>query len=262
MLSMINWNGKKRVIYGNSASMRPGMIVCLVLPVFFLLLLAAPSRSEEGRQLITSADLEPLYCDTVRKNAPWPSKIMEITDVKTYPPRIWVPDGAVSYEVRKISSRRFLGRVAMEIAVMVNGVSARSVRVCGRIEAYRDVPCAARDLTRGAVIKRSSLTTARMPVSKLRNHIPDSLESLIGMALRHSVRAGQIMTARLVAPPVVVKRGSRITILAQSPGITVRVPGKAVEQGAAGDFIRVKNLQSKREILARVRDGKTVTVIF
>ena len=227
-----------------------------------LLLSALCALADQGKQLITVADLEPLYRETIIKKAPWHEDQMEITGVKAYPPRIWVPEGVVSYEVSRISSRRFLGKVAIAVTVRVNDVPARNIRVCGKVEAYRDVLCAARDLRRGDIIHASSLTTAKMPISRIRNRILDTPGSLIGMAVRHAVRAGQPLSSNLVAPPVVVKRGAKVTILAQSPTLTIRVPGRAVEQGAAGDFIRVKNLQSRKEILAQVRDNRTVTVMF
>ena len=227
-----------------------------------LFLTGLSAMAEQGRQVITAADLEFLYRETVMEKAPWQKDSMEITGIKAYPPRIWVPEGVITYEVSRISSRRFLGRVAMEVTVRVNDVPARSVRVCGKVEAYRDVLCAARDLRRGDIINASSLTTAKMPVSKIRNRILDTPASLIGMAVKHAVRAGQPMSSNLVAPPVLIRRGAKVTILAQSPCVTIRVPGKAVEQGAAGDFIRVRNLQSKKEVLAQVRDNRTVTVMF
>ncbi len=227
-----------------------------------MLILPNVSRADNSGQLITAADLEPLYRSAIVEKAPWPRGSMEITEVKAYPPKVWVPAGNISYEAGKVSSSRYLGRVAMEITIRVNDVAVRTVRVCGRVEAYRNVPCAARDLRRGDIIRASNLATARMPVSKIRNQMVDSPSDIIGMAVKHSIRAGQPFTRNMVAPPVLVRRGARVTILAQSPTITIRVPGRAVEPGAAGDFIRVKNLQSRKEILAQVRDSRTVTVMF
>jgi len=244
-----------------SSDMRKPTLI-LIAQVLLLLIPAVSSLADEGRRLITAADLEPLYRETIREKAPWPQDSMEISGVKAYPPRLWVPEGQISYEVSRIASQRFLGRVAIEISVRVDDIPARSVRVCGRVEAFRDVLCAARDLRRGDIINASCLTTARMPISKIRNQILDTPAALIGMAVRHAVRAGQPLSSNAVAPPVLVKRGSKVIILAQSPTLTIRVPGKAVEQGAHGDFIRVRNLQSKKEILAQVRDSRTVTVMF
>lgn len=240
-----------------------GMALSLVIFLPFTILLTwTPALGETGRQLVTSADFEPLYRRAVLDKAPWDDDSIEISSVRAYPARLWVPSGDLDYEVSRISSRRFLGRVAMEIAVRVNNIPVRTVRVCGRVEAYRDVICAARDIRRGDIIRTSFLTTARMPVSKIRNRIFDDFKSLVGMAMKHSISAGRAVTADMVTPPILIKRGVKVTILAQSPCITVCVPGRAVEQGAAGDFIRVRNLQSRKEILARVRDGRTVTVMF
>ena len=237
----------------------------LSIMVFAMLLLfcaLSPAFGQAGRQLVTLADLEPIYRQTVLEQCPWDDDSLEISAVRAYPARIWVPSGPLDCEVIRISSRRFLGRVAMEIAVRVNNIPVRTVRVCGRVEAYRNIICAARDIRRGDIIRASSIAISRMPVSKIRNQVFDRPENLMGMAVKHSVSAGQIITGNMVTPPVLIKRGAKVIILAHAPCITVRVPGRAVEQGAAGDFIRVRNLQSRKEILARVRDSRTVTVMF
>lgn len=235
---------------------------CMMVIIFVLFCAGAPAAGETGRQLVTSADIEPVYRHTVLDRSPWDGESLEISDVRTYPARIQVPSGHLDYEVTRVSNSRFLGNVGMEIAVKVNDIPVRSVRVCGRVEVYRDVVCAAGDIRRGDIIRSSLLTTARMPVSRLSNKVFDRPESLVGMAMKHSVNAGRIITGNMVISPVVIRRGAKVTILAQAPCITVRVPGRAVEQGAAGDFIRVRNLQSRKEIVARVRDNRTVTVIF
>ncbi len=233
------------------------MMICMTLysPSLF-------AQTAQKGQLITVADLDQIYREAIMEKAPWKPGQMEITEVKAYPPKVWVPEGQISFETGRVSSTRFLGRVALEIKIRVNDVPARNVRVCGKVEAYRNVVCAARDIRRGEIIGASALTVARMPISKLRNQSIFRPSEVVGMAAKRAVRAGQPITRRQVAPPVVVKRGARVIILAESPSLTIRVPGKAIEPGTAGDFIRVKNLQSKKEVLAKVRDSRTVTVMF
>ncbi len=235
-----------------------------LLAVLLTGFISIPAHAEENqaKQLITVADLAPLYTQAIMDKAPWQKNQMEISDIKAYPPKVWVPSGNISFETSNITSRRMLGRVALEVKIRVNGVPARTVRVCGKVEAYRDVICAAHDLRRGDLITASSITVKKMPLSRIRNQTVLSTAEVMGMAVKRAVRAGQPIIRQAVAPPVVVKRGSRVTILAQSPTLTIRVPGKAVEPGSAGDFIRVKNLQSRKEIVARVQDSRTVTVIF
>lgn len=239
--------------------------VVIFLIIAFALLALSPAsfaRDHSDCRKITVDDLASLYRETILSRSAWNPEEVEITDIKAYPPRIWVPVGDIDFQVRKLSSTRMLGRVAMEISVLSNGKPARTIRVCGRVEVYKNMPCAARDMRRGEIVKESDIALARMPLSRMSNRLPDSPENIAGMALKHSVRAGQLLTRKIVAPPVVIKRGERVTILAQSPAITIRVPGKAIQPGAAGDFIRVKNLQSRREIVAKVINSRTVKVLF
>lgn len=60
----------------------------------------------------------------------------------------------------------------------------------------------------------------------------------------------------------VVKSGQMVTIVAENDVIKVSVAGKARSAGAEGDIIMVQNLNSLKEIPARVINATTVQVSF
>jgi flagella basal body P-ring formation protein FlgA len=66
----------------------------------------------------------------------------------------------------------------------------------------------------------------------------------------------------MVEAPPLVRRGDLVTILALAGRISVSVPGEMRDSGVKGEVVRVKNLMSRREILARVVDKNTVRVVF
>jgi len=51
-------------------------------------------------------------------------------------------------------------------------------------------------------------------------------------------------------------------MIAESDGLKITALGEVRERGRRGERIRVVNLDSKREIYARVLDSKTVKVDF
>ncbi|MBW1753417.1 MAG: flagella basal body P-ring formation protein FlgA, partial [Deltaproteobacteria bacterium] len=52
------------------------------------------------------------------------------------------------------------------------------------------------------------------------------------------------------------------TILAESSGLRITVPGKVLMKGFAGELVKVQNLMSKRKIYAKIVNPSTVTVDF
>lgn len=65
-----------------------------------------------------------------------------------------------------------------------------------------------------------------------------------------------------VKPEVVVKRNQNVVIRIERPLLLVTAIGKAMQEGRTGEYIRVRNVNSQRIILARVKDDGTVEPIF
>jgi len=66
------------------------------------------------------------------------------------------------------------------------------------------------------------------------------------------LRSGQLSS------PVVVKRGDAVTMVARRDGIEVSVAGEALDAGAAGTVIRVRNAGSGQVMRMRVAGPGTV----
>jgi flagella basal body P-ring formation protein FlgA len=213
-------------------------------------------------RVVTTEDLDPVFREALLEYGPWPEEALEITEIQAYPEKLRIPQGELSIGVIPPSNGRYLGRVSFLLDLRVDGVPARKVRVRGRVEVYRTVASAARSLAKGHVLRPEDITLSRRPLSRLRGNVLDRLEDAVGMALKRSVRPGQIMTDRMLTPPVAVCRGDRITIIAQSPTLSISAPGEARQDGSVGDFVRVRNIMSQREIVAQILDSKTVAVSF
>ena len=66
----------------------------------------------------------------------------------------------------------------------------------------------------------------------------------------------------MVERPPAVNRGDMVTILAESGGLRVTVPGRTLEKGHLGESIRVQNVMSQKKIYARVVNSNIVKVDF
>jgi flagella basal body P-ring formation protein FlgA len=87
------------------------------------------------------------------------------------------------------------------------------------------------------------------------------LDDVLGLAPRSSLRAGQLLQKRQLAPAQLVRRGERVRIVARSEGIEVQGAGEALDAGARDAAVRVRNSASGRVISARVLDTGLVEPI-
>jgi flagella basal body P-ring formation protein FlgA len=86
-----------------------------------------------------------------------------------------------------------------------------------------------------------------------------------GMVARRNLASGSIITEPMVGPAkpqIVVKRNQNVIIRIENSGLVVTAMGKALQEARSGEYIKVLNIDSHREIFARVHDDATVEPIF
>lgn len=114
------------------------------------------------------------------------------------------------------------------------------------VSIFKQVVVATDALPRGTLLDRRQIKVARRNLAKLPQGYYVDPQSLVGMKLKRNVSGGLPLTPMMVEAPEVIKRGQQVTLVSRGSGITVRMPGKAMANGSAGEHIRVKNLSSKR----------------
>jgi len=91
--------------------------------------------------------------------------------------------------------------------------------------------------------------------------LPDAVSSLAAVAElvpRASLRPGQVLQQRLLQPQLLVRRGEAVRIVANRDGIEVQASGEALDSGARGATVKVRNANSGRVIAARVIEAGVV----
>jgi flagellar basal body P-ring formation protein FlgA len=106
-------------------------------------------------------------------------------------------------------------------------------------------------LPAGHALVETDLLRERRELASLGDAVSDA-DAVIGLSPRGSLRAGQPLQKRQLVEAMLVKRGERLRIVARHGAIEVQAPGEALEAGALGATIRVRNSNTGRVIGARV----------
>lgn len=112
---------------------------------------------------------------------------------------------------------------------------------------------AARTLSVGTLIAASDL----LP-SDPESHAMSDASELIGQATRVTIYEGRPVRANLLRPPLLVTRNQIVRLKFQSGSLQIATLGRALNQGAEGDLIRVMNLNSHSTVTARIEADGTV----
>jgi flagella basal body P-ring formation protein FlgA len=89
-----------------------------------------------------------------------------------------------------------------------------------------------------------------------------ALDDPARVALTRPVKQGEVMTQAVLRPRLVIKRGEIVTVILDGQGFKIRAQGRAEADGRHGEVIRVLNLTSRRDIVARVEGPGLVRVPF
>ena len=134
------------------------------------------------------------------------------------------------------------------VGVRCAGAKPWSVYVPVKIKISTAVVVAARPLTRGVKLGEADLTHAILDAGSLPPDYLTDPQQAIGQQLKRPLSIGMAVAAGMLDTPRMVRRDERVTILAEDGGLEVRMAGQALEDGALGQPIKVRNLLSKRII--------------
>jgi flagellar basal body P-ring formation protein FlgA len=84
--------------------------------------------------------------------------------------------------------------------------------------------------------------------------------NLKGRRLRRAMPAGSPLTADVLAPAVLVRRGQQVTLLASNGPFEIRAQGEALSDGSEKERIRVQNVNSRKIVEGVVENSSTVRV--
>lgn len=156
------------------------------------------------------------------------------------------------------SGSRHVGHTV--VSVRCSGTHPWKLYVPVEVTARLDVLVAAQPLTRGAQLDAGMLSKAERDVARLPYGYFTRRKAVLGEVLRRNLSAGDVLTPGVMHPPLLVRRGQVVTLTAGAQGFSVSTQGVALQDGARGALVRVRNSRSKRVVQGVVTGSGQVAV--
>jgi flagella basal body P-ring formation protein FlgA len=102
------------------------------------------------------------------------------------------------------------------------------------------IAVAANDVPAGKVIADEDVLLERHDISSITDPISDP-QDVVGMSGKRALRGGEVLRMALLASPTLVKRGEAVRIVARNEQVEVSMAGEALDAGARGSLVRVRN---------------------
>jgi flagella basal body P-ring formation protein FlgA len=151
-------------------------------------------------------------------------------------------------------------RFAVQLVVPASGPALINRLVAGSVYETMQLPILARSIAPGEVVQASDVDWMAVRIDRIAANAVTDPKQLIGMTARRPLRSNQMLRMSDITMAAAIHRGSMVTLMVQTENMTLTAQGRALEDAAAGQPIRVINTMSNKPLTGVVKDGTTVAI--
>jgi len=148
------------------------------------------------------------------------------------------------------------GRVRVDVAIRINGERQGVVPVLLDVKVNQAVAVAVRRIEAGEELAAENVRFERQVADDPAGGLT-AADVAAGKKARRALAAGQVVAASAVEParvdnPILVKQRDLVRLIARVGTLRVTALAEAQQDGHAGDRVRVRNVDSRKDVVGRV----------
>ncbi|SNR64412.1 flagella basal body P-ring formation protein FlgA [Humidesulfovibrio mexicanus] len=211
---------------------------------------------QRGGSVVSAADIERRVVGYLTERSAELGGELEIKDIHV-PSAIFLGNGRDRLELIAGGPLK-PGRINLLFEVRgSDGKVLRRYAASAFANVWRALPCALRPLNRLQPVDLANIQFKRKNLA----HNQNAWDGTGGpWRMVRSIGVDQAITMSDIEPVPVIARGDKVRLVFEGQNLRLNVKVEALADGGVGQAIEVRNLQSKRKILATVRDSSTVVV--
>lgn len=195
----------------------------------------------------------------IQTQLPWQDAETSI-DITNEPEGCVVPEGKVAVRWMPSGQYRWVGQGSFRGDIEVDGKVKKTVFAQANVEAFADILVYAQDVPRGKVIASTDLRFERRALSQQRGATEQDLDAVVGMVSRDNVVMGEPVSRKTLIAKQLIKRNQIVSVESRKGGLLIRSRAQSLDNGGAGDTVRLTNPESKAEFQGQVREDGVVVV--
>lgn len=175
-------------------------------------------------------------------------------------PDIWIPPGDYHVEVGPYRGNNLWGMVSLPVKVMQNGDEYRHFSVNLEVNVFQKVCVTVEPIQRLSIISANQVEERYLDITRTHGEPVFSIKEVVGKQAKRSFSANSIIVKDYLQDQIIIERNDQVTIAVSYGGIYIQTRGKALEDGAQGQWIWVENLASGAKVQGLVTGEGTVRV--
>lgn len=218
-------------------------------------------RISTGGQLISGQALSDIALAKLRQKLPSrPDEEITVSLLKPIPD-LMVPLGDLHYGIVG-QSVRFGVPLTAYLTVSTDAVLYTRIPIKYELKRFSSVLVTNTTITARQTLAADLFRLDRLDVSRLSAGYLTNFDQTAGLVAKRSLPAGTVVYPHHLEKPVLIKRGSPVTITVVYGGVEAVAPGVAQKDGHDGQLIPVRNTLTGRLVTARVVAKDRVEVIL
>jgi flagella basal body P-ring formation protein FlgA len=173
-----------------------------------------------------------------------------------------IPSGVIELRVAPSSFEEGLGRRLFHVTVMAGGNAWTTIDALADVAAMVDVVVPNRYLKSEELIEAGDVTTQRIKVYDLNHPYLTDREEAVGKSAARPLQPDTPLRQSFLKTPMTIKKGDRVLIEAKRGGLSIQTSGVTKSGGHIGQSIMVVNIDSGRELRAKIVAPGLVQVEF
>lgn len=147
------------------------------------------------------------------------------------------------------------------VELRCEGVPPWHLYVQVRVIGTSTVTIAARAIVAGSVLSDKDVRTEQRDIATLPPGYMDDPSVTVGLTASRPIASGAVITNQFLLAAKAVQRGQTVTLIADAGGMSVRMSGRAMNDGLINQRVRVQNLSSGKVVEGIARSDQVVEII-
>ena len=173
-----------------------------------------------------------------------------------------VPAGHIGLKVSPNGVQEGLGRRAFHVQVNINGESWQTIDAIADVSASIDAVVPTRVIQIDSLLEAEDLTIHRIKLTDLDHQLMTNVKDVIGKSAVRPLQTNNPIRLGMIKKPYAVRKGDRVSIEARHGGLSIQVVGLAKSNGELGQTTTVANVDSGKELRAKIVGPGAVRVEF
>ena len=219
-----------------------------------LCILPASMAIQKGGTVLREAELRAIVVKTLTPELRSMQGEAELTDYRL-PPYAFLAHNGQTVELEPLKA--VPGRLSLRFAIKeVDGSVLRRFTGTVMLELWANVACAGRPLNRGDALTPDDISWQRKNLAQIRGELWDGKGG--PWQVQRAIGTGQPIFLADITALAMIRKGDIVTLRYSKGNVRLEVQAEALADGGPGATVAVRNLQSKKQVYAVVRDANTV----